>query len=72
MATRNKRPREDEEEYMVDGILDVNETGDGPTYLIQWADGSTTWEPKKHLEGSQNLLEDFVSVSEDNLWYQYH
>lgn len=55
---------EQEEEYTVERILDVQTTRRGLEYYVKWqgySDNESTWEPERNLDGpeAQDLIQAF-------------
>ena len=46
--------------WEVERIVDVQETSQGLQLLLQWMDGSLTWEPESNLVECDQLIEDYV------------
>merc|ERR1712218_276972 len=54
----------EEEEYEVEKILDMRKKGKKKEYLVKWKgwenEEDQTWEPEASLEGSKDLLQEFL------------
>jgi len=61
---------EEEEEYEVEKILEVREGVVGKEFLVKWKGWEKkedqTWEPEDSLEGSKQLVKDFLKSSNQN------
>ncbi len=51
---------ETNQEFIVEAIEDHRDSDKGREYLVRWLDGSTTWEPTKHLKNAQLALRNYL------------
>merc|ERR1712142_1008884 len=62
-ATEESEEDDEEEEYEVESIVDKKVVRGKTKYLVKWKgyekDEDRTWEPKKNLEGSEDLIKSF-------------
>ena len=54
-------PEEEVREWPVRAILDRRNRGRHTQYLVLWGDGTTSWEPKRNLDGALELLREFTN-----------
>ncbi|CEH12607.1 FOG: Transposon-encoded proteins with TYA, reverse transcriptase, integrase domains in various combinations [Ceraceosorus bombacis] len=46
-------------EYEVERVGDSRRAGEGLEHLVHWQDGTSSWEPREHLQHSQQLTREF-------------
>jgi len=56
-----KKAKEDDKEWEVEKIIGVQMSGKSKEFLVRWKGwAKATWEPENNLDGSQDLVSEFI------------